>query len=146
MSVCTITKEEEIETIVSEVLSMLPQQNTAVVLALSGPLGAGKTTFVKVLARQLGITEHVTSPTFVLMKSYNVSNHPWIKKLVHVDVYRIEGPDEVQVLNLPALYEEAGSLICIEWAERIKKYIPKDALTITIEHSGGETRKVTYGT
>jgi tRNA threonylcarbamoyladenosine biosynthesis protein TsaE len=137
--------EEEMATVASEILSILPQKDSAHVLALSGELGAGKTAFVKALARELGIPEHITSPTFVIMKSYKIPQHDWIKKLVHIDAYRIEDINEMKVLALDELYKEAGSIICIEWPERIEGLIPSDAFSIQIAIQKGEQRTVVYG-
>lgn len=139
-----ITKEEELEPIVEEIFSILPQKKTAHVLALSGDLGVGKTSFTKVFARFLNISEHVTSPTFVIMKSYAVPNHDWVRELVHIDAYRVEDADEMRVLNLQELYAKEGTIVCIEWPERIKEYIPKDALHITITLNRDGTRTLSY--
>lgn len=141
----TIHGVEELFSIVDEVLSVLPQKTEAQVLALSGELGAGKTAFVKTLAKTLGVTEHVTSPTFVIMKSYAVPNHDWIQRLIHIDAYRVEDIDEMRVLKLGDLFKDAGALICIEWPERIQSLIPRNAFPLHFEIEEGEERTVTYG-
>ncbi len=130
-------------TFAEEILSILPQKKSAHIIALSGELGAGKTTFTKALARKLGIVEHVTSPTFVVMKVYEVSEHSWIRKLVHIDAYRIEDIDEMRVLNLNDICTEEGTVVCIEWPENIAALIPEDALQIRIDVEGSEGRVVT---
>ena len=141
----TITHEEELEPVVEEVLSVLPQREDASLITLSGELGAGKTAFVKALGRELGVGEHITSPTFVVMKSYTTTRHSWIQTLVHIDAYRIEDIDEMRVLKLEELYKEPGVLICIEWPEHIKELIREDALEVRIDTLEGEARKISYG-
>ena len=145
MSVQKIANTEELETFAAQILSMLPQKKTANVLALSGELGAGKTTFTQALARQLGVTEHITSPTFVVMKSYAIPGHEQVREMFHIDAYRIEDVEEMRVLKLPELFEREGALVCIEWPERIASLIPEDALRIHFSIGADETREVTYG-
>ncbi|MEX0930847.1 MAG: tRNA (adenosine(37)-N6)-threonylcarbamoyltransferase complex ATPase subunit type 1 TsaE [Candidatus Paceibacterota bacterium] len=105
------------------------RNDTAVVLALSGELGTGKTTFVQTLARILGVKEVVTSPTFTIMKSYK-TNNPRFKTLIHIDAYRIESIDEMRVLGFEALLQTNDTLLCIEWPERIHQLIPSDTVQI----------------
>ncbi|NIP33021.1 tRNA (adenosine(37)-N6)-threonylcarbamoyltransferase complex ATPase subunit type 1 TsaE [Candidatus Saccharibacteria bacterium] len=91
------------------------------ILALSGELGSGKTTFVKGLAKAMGITGHIISPTFVLFKPYKVKNQKFTK-FVHVDAYRVEEA-ELQEVGIEDYFED-GSVLAIEWAEKIKKILP----------------------
>jgi tRNA threonylcarbamoyladenosine biosynthesis protein TsaE len=90
----------------------------ALVVGLSGHLGAGKTAFTKAVGRELGITEEITSPTFVIMKVYP-SNHPHFTKLIHIDAYRMEEKAEMDVLKLGELRNDPGSIIIIEWPENV---------------------------
>ena len=141
----TIEREEEMAGFATEILSVLPQKEGAHSIGLTGPLGAGKTAFVKALAKELGIVEHITSPTFVIMKAYQVTEHDWIKRLVHIDAYRVEDIDEMKVLHLDELFDETGTVICIEWPEKIKSLIPEDSLMISIAPLSEEKRTITYG-
>lgn len=95
----------------------------ALVVGLSGQLGAGKTAFVKLVAQKLGLANNVTSPTFVLMKIYPLSRKEpgqtvW-DRLVHIDAYRLSGPDEMKVLGLDELKKDPRNLILIEWPENV---------------------------
>ncbi|MFZ9683466.1 MAG: tRNA (adenosine(37)-N6)-threonylcarbamoyltransferase complex ATPase subunit type 1 TsaE [Cephaloticoccus sp.] len=92
------------------------------VLALHGDLGAGKTTFVRGLARGLGITAPVTSPTFAI---YSI--HRCNRTLVHLDAYRLESPREVEDLLLEDFLTSPWCL-AIEWPEKIADWVPPDAL------------------
>ena len=140
-----ITDESELATTAEEILSILPQKTVAHVIGLTGELGVGKTAFVKAIARQLGITEHITSPTFVIMKMYDVAGHEQFRELIHIDAYRIEDIEEMRVLRLDELYQKEGTLICIEWPERISEVVPKDTLHIEIEMDTEGVRTFTYG-
>lgn len=93
----------------------------ALIVGLSGHLGAGKTAFVKMVAKALGIVESVTSPTFVIMKNYDINQDKidgW-KTLVHIDFYRLEKPEEIKNLNLEKVIEDHKNLIMIEWPEHV---------------------------
>lgn len=96
------------------------------IIALEGDLGAGKTTFVKGLAKALGIKQHVTSPTFVLMKVYAISHKPLaISQLVHVDCYRLDEPQELFYLGLEEYLNKPEAVVIIEWADKIRNYLKK---------------------
>lgn len=103
------------------------------VLALSGDLGAGKTAFTKALARVLRVTETVTSPTFVIMKSYALRGHLRYDTLMHIDAYRIEDEVELTVLGFKKWIETPRTLIVIEWPERVPSLIPEQSLSVHIE-------------
>jgi len=96
------------------------------VIALVGDLGAGKTRFVKGLAKAYNIKKNITSPTFVLMKVYPVSHNPFsISQLVHVDAYRLEEPQELFYLGIEEYLNKPDTIVVIEWADKIKKYLNK---------------------
>lgn len=135
---------EELHALAEEILASCSSKGAAQVLALSGDLGAGKTAFTKELASLLGISYDITSPTFVIMKSYPIPAHPFFKTLVHIDAYRIESDDEMRVLGLTEILSDSTNLVCIEWPEKIQTLIPKDAHTITISLMG-TTRTIAYG-
>ena len=99
--------------------------NGAAVIGLSGHLGAGKTAFVKAVARELGVAGEVTSPTFVIMKIYE-TEHQVFKRLVHIDAYRLERRADLEALRFEEIVSDPNSLVMIEWpenAELAKKYV-----------------------
>lgn len=105
------------------------------VIALSGELGAGKTTFVQGLARALGIREHVTSPTFVLMKVYQLKKSMnGITRLCHIDAYRLGSADELAAIGAGEYIGDAQTLTIIEWPERVSELILKSAIHISFDH------------
>jgi tRNA threonylcarbamoyladenosine biosynthesis protein TsaE len=140
-----ITTLDELAGIAQEVVSFCTQNEHAQVIALIGDLGAGKTAFTKELAKLLGIAYEITSPTFVIMKSYEIPAHPFFKKLVHIDAYRIEADDEMRVLGFNEILSDPTNLVCIEWPEKIENLIPKDAYTVSLTLNLDETRTITYG-
>lgn len=145
MTETTIHSLEELRRVAREVLQMTVFKECAQVIALSGDLGAGKTAFVKELATHLGIPETITSPTFVIMKSYQVLNHPPLKTLTHIDAYRIESDEEMRVLGFLDMIQDCGRLLCIEWPEKIPNLIPSHALKVHIALNADGTRTISYG-
>jgi tRNA threonylcarbamoyl adenosine modification protein YjeE len=117
-------------------------QERAVVLTLAGELGAGKTAFVQQLGLQLGITETISSPTFVVMKRYHTTDDEFTG-LVHIDAYRLEDAAETKPLHLVDIFSEAQTLICIEWASHIRDILPKTHATLEIIDTDG-IRTLTY--
>jgi tRNA threonylcarbamoyladenosine biosynthesis protein TsaE len=94
------------------------------VIALEGDLGAGKTIFTKGLAKAFGIKQHVTSPTFVLMKVYDVKNRESrVKNFVHVDCYRLDEPQELFYLGIEEYLNKPDTIVVVEWADKIKDYL-----------------------
>jgi len=118
------------------------------VLRLDGPLGTGKTLFVKGLAEGLGLEpDAISSPTFTLMNEYPVaSTTGGVDRLAHVDLYRIESEAELEELGFYDLMT-AGTVLAVEWGERYPSVFPRDHLAIAIERSGklsaGESRRFT---
>ncbi len=119
--------------IVSEILEKINSSDEkATIIALSGDLGVGKTTFVQQLAGVLGVPDPVTSPTFVLMKQYETNSQKF-KTLLHMDAYRIDSEEELRPLRFDELLKKPKTLFCIEWAEKIKNSLPKDTLYFHLE-------------
>jgi tRNA threonylcarbamoyladenosine biosynthesis protein TsaE len=108
------------------------------IVALSGDLGAGKSTFARALIRALGWAGEVPSPTFTLVQSYDppeVALAVW-----HVDLYRLDGPDDADALGL---FETDAALV-IEWPERLGNRLPAEALRLRISGSGDAPRHLTW--
>jgi len=103
------------------------------VIALYGDLGAGKTTFVKGLAQGLGIKKIITSPTFILMNVYKITNYELrITNFVHIDCYRIHSAHDIENIGAQEYFGRKDSVVVIEWAEKIKEILPKRKLEIKI--------------
>lgn len=137
----TIESLETMKTFAKDFLETLEAETHATVLALKGDLGSGKTTFTQSLAEALGVTDHVTSPTFVIQKIYPLSQQKFTQ-LVHIDAYRMDSAHELAVLGFTKLLEEPNTLICIEWPERVAELIPKNATTLEFAFVNDTTRSV----
>ena len=105
------------------------------VVALSGALGAGKTTLARAMIRELGWTGEVPSPTFTLVQAYPTTPELW-----HVDLYRLESPGEADALGL---FETEAALL-IEWPERLGARLPAEALRLHLDGAGEATRTLTW--
>jgi len=112
------------------------------VIALYGELGSGKTTFTKGLAKGLGITNRVTSPTFVLMKDYDLPSKN-NSKLHHLDLYRLDSSDDIKSLNLNELVNQEANIFVIEWAEKASQEELKNAIKIRFNIIDENTREIT---
>ncbi|MEA1884280.1 MAG: tRNA (adenosine(37)-N6)-threonylcarbamoyltransferase complex ATPase subunit type 1 TsaE, partial [Thermotogota bacterium] len=112
----------------------------AVVVSLEGDLGSGKTTFVQGLAMGLGIKNRILSPTFVLMKKYKIPNTK--KQFYHIDCYRIKKASDLSALNLEKLFLNPQNIIAIEWAERIKKILPKNTIIFKFKFIKEKQREI----
>lgn len=140
-----ISSLKEMEEFAEKVLGLCQPLKHAVVLALYGDLGSGKTTFVQFLGKALEVEEAITSPTFLIMKRYKVRSQSGYKNLVHVDAYRIEDEDELRVLHFEDIRADQANIIAIEWAERVSGLLPDDATNITFVLNQDGSRTITYG-
>ncbi len=109
------------------------------IVLLSGPLGAGKTTFTKGVATGLGVLERVTSPTFTMVREHECHNDAGIRTLQHCDVYRVESLAEVLDLDLAELAEESA-VVVIEWGELAESLFGREVLRVDIEIGDDEAR------
>lgn len=134
---------EETEVFAKNVLNLseaLKSTDKATLVALHGDLGAGKTTLVQFIASALGVIESVQSPTFVIQKSYVVSKGDF-KKLVHIDAYRIEKPEEFTNLKISETLSDPNSLVLVEWPKRGGDHFTKPSLEVFLEFVDENTRK-----
>lgn len=130
----THSKEETME-LAEKLVSLLPN---GITLTFSGDLGAGKTTFVRGLAKGLNIKEVVQSPTFNIMKIYLKGDRP----LIHIDAYRLADINNEIGLDEYIGYETG--ITVIEWPIFIERLIPDNAIEIEITNMGGDERKILF--
>ena len=107
------------------------------VLAYRGDLGAGKTAFTRGLAKGLGCTDIVTSPTYTIVNEYLSGRLP----LFHFDMYRLASSDDLWDIGWED-YLERGGVCAVEWSENVEDAL-EDAVSVTIEKLGEETRRIT---
>jgi tRNA threonylcarbamoyladenosine biosynthesis protein TsaE len=123
-------------------VSTTPQQ---VIYGFSGDLGSGKTAFTQAVAKELGINEHITSPTFVIQKSYPINKEGFpFKTLIHIDAYRLESGKELKVLGLDRLVENPENLILIEWPERVMEALPKEIPLLRFSFVSDQVRTIEF--
>ena len=108
------------------------------IITLSGDLGAGKTTLVKTIAKHLGVTENVSSPTYSLINEYQYGN----QTLYHLDLYRLQSIDEALSIGIEE-YLDSGNYCFIEWHNVIAPLLPIDVVTIAISTNPNQSRTIT---
>ena len=113
---------------------------TPVVMYLCGDLGAGKTTFARAYIHSLGFPGYVKSPSYGLLETYEAGG----QKILHLDLYRIEDPEELEYLALRDLFD-AGSVLMVEWPDRGKHYLPGPDLALEFSEND-EVRFITCRT
>lgn len=136
--------------------TLAPQKGGATVLGLAGNLGAGKTAFAKCVAKLLGVRETVTSPTFVIMKTFKISSPDrrlsvarlparqvgrWLH-LIHVDAYRIEKPEELLRLGWREIVSDPRNLILLEWPERVREILPRGTQIVRFRFINETSRRI----
>ena len=125
--------------------SLIEGKRNAFTVGLIGELGAGKTTFIQGFAEGLGIKQRIISPTFILLRKYDIPNDTSrFKSLYHVDLYRIEDniDSEARNLGLTSIWEKGGNVALIEWAEKIGNIMPKTSYAVKFEILDNSTRKI----
>ncbi|MEX0672591.1 MAG: tRNA (adenosine(37)-N6)-threonylcarbamoyltransferase complex ATPase subunit type 1 TsaE [Candidatus Paceibacterota bacterium] len=146
----TTVSEGELQGFVERFLQEI-SENTAtdrtksVVVALSGDLGAGKTTFTRTLARVLGVTGPVTSPTFVIEQVYDLPADKNFGHLVHIDAYRLESSEDLRRLGWDDIVADPANCIVVEWAQKVADILPEDAVWLMFEVVGEKEREITTG-
>lgn len=115
------------------------QKITGGVIALHGNLGSGKTTFVQGLAKGFGIKTRIISPTFIIMRTYDLGS----KNFYHVDLYRIESEKDIDGLGLIELMNDSESIVVIEWPDKIEHLLPEKRVDIYFESLEDDKREIT---
>ncbi len=147
----TIESIDEVRSLARNVLQKILKHKSnmkhATVIALNGELGAGKTTFAKQFAKELGIKEHVISPTFVIQKSYIIDNNGVksvnFTKLFHIDAYRLNGLRDARILCIEDTMQNPDHIVLIEWPENIKGALPDDIVNLNFKYIDATVREVT---
>lgn len=133
---------DELVVFVNDLLLSIKQEKGAIIITLSGELGAGKTALVKLAAKYFYIDENITSPTFVIQKEYEIENHNFFKKMIHIDAYRLESAAELEYLKWNETISNNENIIFIEWPEQVKGIDMPNAINIYIEILDDESREI----
>jgi len=130
------------EKIAREILAS-PKKEKAEIVGLMGELGSGKTTFLKGFAKGLGIKEKILSPTFIIMRKSKIQNpKSKFQYLYHIDCYRIRQPKEVLELGFKEIISAPQNIVCIEWADKIKKILPQNTIILKFKFAGKNKREI----
>lgn len=136
---------KETQKIAADLAGKVIKVKRGAVIALEGELGAGKTTFIQGFSKALGIKSKIKSPTFVLMKKYEIETKDKgqeTKFLYHLDCYRIRDEKDLKIFELKEIFEESHNIVLVEWAERIKRIFPKKHIIVHIDHISKNVRKI----
>jgi tRNA threonylcarbamoyladenosine biosynthesis protein TsaE len=109
-------------------------------LGLVGELGSGKTQFVKGLAQGFGIKKPITSPTFVLLKTYQPTSPSC--QLIHIDCYRLDKPEELSELGWNDIINNPNNIVVVEWADKIKSIMPQRTQWIYFKAGKKENQRI----
>ena len=112
---------------------------------LRGDLGAGKTTFVQGFLEALGAARPYVSPTFIIMKQYDLAapSPTGVARVYHMDAYRIDDPAEMERLGFEEWTADKAGVVLVEWPERIATLLPKDARTVSLRWISDTDREIT---
>jgi len=115
--------------------------SSALIIGLTGDLGSGKTTFIQGFCKGVGIKKRITSPTFVLIKNYELRIMNY-ERIYHIDCYRIQKPKELFKLGLKEIVGNPQNIALIEWAEKLKKILPKkNVIWLKLKYGGKENER-----
>ena len=122
---------------------------TAFVIGIEGELGGGKTTFLQGFAKGLGIKEKVLSPTFVILKKFRIPKSNFkksnFKYFYHIDCYRLQKPKELLNIGFKEIASRPENIVGVEWAEKVKKILPKDVFEVKFRVIDQKKRKIVCG-
>ena len=124
--------------------NLSPKDSGATVVGLCGDLGSGKTTFVQMIAKKLGIKERVQSPTFVILKRYDIESGIF-DTLIHIDAYRLESCKDIELLGFEEILDSPKVLMFVEWASKIGEVLPKDYIKLEFSHLKEGERQIEIG-
>ncbi len=147
MEIVSKNQEETRNFAIKFASELKPKDQKALVIGLYGNLGAGKTTFMKYFAEALGVKETIQSPTFVIMKFFNLSiptspagGFPSFNKLIHIDAYRLDSGDDLLKLGWGGVISDQKNIVCIEWPDRVAEIMPAHIM-LKFEHGDSENER-----
>ena len=132
-----IDQESDLELVAKEILETYPKER---VFGFFGQMGAGKTTIIKEICRQLGVVGDMTSPTFAIINEYYRKGG---EPIYHFDFYRIDSPDDALRIGFPD-YLFSGCFCFIEWTENVVSLLGDDFIPVKIEHLDNNSRKFIF--
>jgi tRNA threonylcarbamoyladenosine biosynthesis protein TsaE len=110
------------------------------IVCLYGDLGGGKTTFTQGLSKKLGIKNRIISPTFVIVRRYELKD----VNFYHIDLYRIENKKDLEGLGIEEILNNRNNITIIEWAEKLGEYLPEKRIDIKFSYENNDARRITF--
>ncbi len=129
-----------LEAIDDAIAAIMPLIASHKIVGLIGEMGAGKTTLVAALGRQLAIVDEVSSPTFAIINEYRNNSQ---ESIFHLDLYRIAAAEELMEIGLEELLEQPYRLMLIEWPQIALPLLPEDTLILNLQKVSAEKRRLT---
>lgn len=121
---------------------LIKKRKGAFILALIGNLGGGKTTFLQGFAEGIGTKEKILSPTFVIQKRFSACAGR--SNFYHIDCYRLNKPEDILELGWKEIIKNTDNIIAVEWPEKIKKFLPKNTITVEFAYLEKNKRLVVF--
>ena len=145
MKILTVNCEEtkKVGQLLAKKFLTSPLKKKAFIIGMEGELGGGKTTFVQGFAGGIGIREKILSPTFVILKRFKITKLKY-KNFYHIDCYRTEKLKDILELGFKEIISNPENIVAIEWADRIKKILPKDTFWIKFKFLDKEKRQIIF--
>ena len=144
--------KKETQKLAAKLADEMRNLQVRLVIALEGELGAGKTTFAQAFVGALGVKAKIKSPTFNIVKKYEIRNtkseidakHKILntKYVYHIDCYRLKDHKDALPIGIKEIFKEKDALVLIEWPERIGKILPKKLTRVHIDHISHNRRKI----
>ncbi|MFA6006578.1 MAG: tRNA (adenosine(37)-N6)-threonylcarbamoyltransferase complex ATPase subunit type 1 TsaE [Candidatus Paceibacterota bacterium] len=136
---------EETHKLAADFVSRLPNSqlltpNSCLIFALHGDLGSGKTAFVQGVAKALGVKHHVTSPTFVIQKRYEIPDLS--KNIIHIDAYRLGEGSDMSALRFNETLADPNNIVFIEWPNIVTSALPEHAIPLKFKFIDETTREI----
>jgi len=131
-----IITRQEMSDIAKQIIKELPNKQ---IVTFSGPLGAGKTTLVQEVLKQMGVSKPVTSPTYTYVNVYKIQNG---KTFYHFDLYRLNSVDEFIDLGFNEYLNQPNIWCFIEWPQVIDSLLDKQVVEVKLEHEADDKRAV----
>ena len=122
-------KEDQLELIISRLKTFIESENVRF-FYLSGVIGVGKTSFIRMILRTLGVTENIKSPSFSMVETYEVED----KSFVHIDLFRMQDPNSWKTGEISAAFDDGTNYVFIEWPEKGND-LPTPDIKINIRHN-----------
>lgn len=123
-----------------KIAKKIAQEFKGGIIALSGELGSGKTTFAQGFAEWLDVKDKIISPTFVLVRQHKIPKSN--ATLFHIDLYRLETFESIKSLGIDDFSDNPKNIVLIEWAEKAKELLPKNTTKIVIENIDTNSRRI----